>query len=143
MRSIVFAILLAFTAFSCSKKNKEIPHDQYKVTVIHDNWASTLSNANSNNKNIVLMIHASWCSICNTFINTVLTDESVEAEIGNKIIVSLIDGDKDYGKTYYNQFNATGFPTFIITDKDGIEKARRSGKMTKEEFISWITPYYN
>jgi thioredoxin-related protein len=113
------------------------------VTVIHDNWANTLSTAKSNGKNIVLMIHASWCSICNTFINTVLTDESVETEIGNKIIVSLIDGDKEYGITYYNQFNATGFPTFIIADNDGVVKAKRTGKMTKEEFISWISPYYN
>lgn len=142
MKSILLILLTTFSLISCAKKVKELPHDQYKVGVIHDNWDSTLSVANSQDKNIVLMIHASWCSICNGFINTVLTDASVETEIGNKIIVSLIDGDKDYGKPYYTQFGANGFPTFVITDKTGKEIAKRTGKMTKEEFIAWTTPFF-
>jgi thioredoxin-related protein len=142
MKGFLIVLLTTFSLISCTKKVKEIPHDQYKVEVIHDNWDSTLSAANTQDKNIVLMIHASWCSICNTFINTVLTDESVETEIGNKIIVSLIDGDKEYGKPYYTQFGASGFPTFVITDKAGNQIAKRSGQLSKEEFLSWISPHY-
>jgi len=111
---------------SCSKKVKETPLDQYKVTVVHDNWDSTKSLANSNNKNICLMIHASWCSICNTFKSDVLTDQSVENEIASNIILSLIDGDKEYGKPIYIQYGATGFPTFVITDANGNMLAKRS-----------------
>lgn len=144
MKPIILITIIACSFFliSCSKKVKETPLDQYKVSVIHDNWDSTKSLANSNNKNICLMIHASWCSICNTFKSEVLTDQSVENELANNIIMSLIDGDKDYGKPIYNQYGASGFPTFVITDANGNMLTKRSGKINKEEFINWIKPYY-
>ena len=71
-----------------------------------------------------------------------LLDQSVENELANNIIMSLIDGDKDYGKPIYNQYGASGFPTFVITDANGNMLTKRSGKINKEEFINWIKPYY-
>jgi thioredoxin-related protein len=53
----------------------------------------------------------------------------------------MIDGDMTYGKTYYNLYNASGFPTFLILDKNGSELSRKSGGMSSSEFTNWVTPY--
>lgn len=132
------AILIA----SCLKNSKEIPHQKYSVKVIHDNYDSTLNVATKADKNICLMLHAPWCKYCNKFIGDVLTDSSVKNEIGNKIIVGLINGDSDYGKKYYKQYMANGYPTFLILDNKGMLINKKPGSQSKDEFIDWIKNYY-
>ncbi|MEZ5046940.1 MAG: thioredoxin family protein [Chitinophagaceae bacterium] len=137
---LIATIFIAFT--SCQKKVKEPSLSDYKVSIIHEDWNAALLKATSNQKNVCVIFHASWCNICNTFLSTVLTDANVESEINSQLIISLIDGDKDYGKPYFNEYGGQSFPTFIIINNQGVELAKRSGGMSKTEFLTWIKPYY-
>ncbi len=137
---IVIFLMLA-CIFGCSKKVKEPNPGDYKVVIQYDNWNQMKADAGIKDQNMFLMLHASWCSICNTFKNDVLTEEEVGTILNNKIVIGLIDGDKDYGKPYMTQFNAGGFPTFLILDKNGNELAKKSGAFSKPDFLSWINPY--
>jgi thioredoxin-related protein len=139
--SIFTMIAFIFLLSSCKKKVAVTPLSDYKVTVIDENWDQTLLKAQTKDKNICLMFHASWCNICKTFIADVLTNTNVANTINNKIIVGLIDGDKTYGKPYFNQFNGDSFPTFLILDKNGQEISRRKGGMNNTEFLNWINTY--
>ena len=138
---LVVASLLILSILGCSKKVKEPNPGDYKVTIHMDNWNQMSTDAITKDQNMFLMLHASWCSICNTFKNEILTEESVATIVNNKIVVGLIDGDKDYGKPYMSQYNASGFPTFLILDKNGTELARKSGAFSKSDFLNWINPY--
>jgi thioredoxin-related protein len=131
----------AFALFNSGCKKKAVAPSSYNFTVIQENFDSTKTAAVANKQNICLMIHADWCNICNTFLAEVLTDEAVINKIKNKIVFGLIDGDKTYGKTYFNLYNIQGFPTFLILDEKGVEITRKSGGLSSAEFITWVTPY--
>jgi thioredoxin-related protein len=138
---ILFFLITSIVFTACKKKVPVTPLDEYKVTVIHEDFDGALNLASTNDKNMCLMLHADWCTICKTFIRDVLTEEEVEQAIKSKIVFALIDGDKDYGKTYFNQYNAHGFPTFLILDKHGVEIARNGGGLSKSEFLTWVNAY--
>jgi thiol:disulfide interchange protein len=87
------------------------------------------------------MIHADWCNSCNVFKTNVLNDAEIKDLLENKIVVSLIDGDKPYGQLYYNQYNAQGFPTLLVLDAEGKELKRNKGALSMNEFQSWIKDY--
>lgn len=138
---IFIVMSMAFLSLISCNKVKTTPKENYMVSVIHEDYNASLQKAQADNKNVCIMLHADWCSICKTFIADVLTDEGVAQAINGKILFALIDGDKTYGKTYYDLYKASSFPTFVITDKQGVEITKRSGKMDKTEFQNWITNY--
>jgi thioredoxin-related protein len=138
--SIAFFLFTLSVAFINCKK-KAVAPSSYNFPIIQENYDSTLLVASNANKNICLMIHASWCNTCNTFKANVLADENVVNIIKDKIVFAMIDGDKTYGKTYFNQFQLSGFPTFILLDKNGVELSRKSGGLSSSDFKTWVTPY--
>jgi thioredoxin 1 len=117
------------------------PPAGYPFYVIQDNYDTTKVIAKQQNKNIFLMVHADWCSICNQFKSSVLNDNEVKNVLENKIITSLIDGDKTYGKPYATQFGVVGFPTMFVLDADGNVLVKRKGGMDKATFLAWINNY--
>ena len=117
---------------ACYKKEKGLSQN----VVIHDNCDNILDIANVNGKSIVLTLHAYRYSFFNGLNNTVLTDENVETNIGDKIKGSLFDDDKNDGMFYYTQFESKGFPPIVFTTHNGYEIANRGGKMSKVEFNS-------
>jgi thioredoxin-related protein len=135
------AFLLIISVIACGKKVKEPSLEENKVSIHLNNWNQMSVDATAKDQNMFLMLHDSWCNICNTFKNDILTEESVGNMVNNKIVVGLIDGDKDYGKLYMNRYNANGFPSFLILDKNGNELARKSGGLGKSDFFNWINPF--
>jgi uncharacterized HAD superfamily protein len=79
--------------------------------------------------------------VCNTFKANVLTDSSVINTINNKIVFALIDGDKTYGKTYFDKYSINSFPTFVILDKNGNAIIKKIGGLSASEFKTFVTPY--
>jgi thioredoxin-related protein len=138
---VVCLVLLAslFTTYSCSKKS--LPPVNYPFTIIEDDLDAAKQSAQTNNKNIFLMVHADWCSNCQTFKTTVLQSQTVKTKLSAGIVTSLIDGDKTYGKPIANTYNVNSFPTFIILDNKGVELARKKGLMNEADFLNWINSY--
>jgi thioredoxin-related protein len=139
MKHLLFLFSIIFLATACAKK---VPEPKtYPFYIVQDNFDTTKSLALAQQKNIFLMIHADWCSVCNTFKTDVLNDASIKTFMENKIVASMIDGDKTYGKTYYDLFSVSAFPTMLVLDATGKELLRKRGTFTKEEFKVWLTPY--
>ncbi len=135
------AFLLIISVIACGKKVKELSLEENKVSFHLNNWNQMSVDAVAKTQNIFLMLPASWCSICITIKKDILTEESVGNMVNNKIVVGLIDGDKDYGKLYISRHNANGFPTFLILDKNGNELLRKTGEISKSDFLNWINPF--
>jgi thioredoxin-related protein len=132
-------ILMMLVVSSCGKK--AYPPVQYPFSIIEENLDSAKNLANSKNMNVFLMVHADWCTQCNIFKTTVLQSEDIKNTLANGIVTSLVDGDKDYGKPIASQYAVTGFPTFIILDKNGVVLQRKTGGMAEADFKKWVTPY--
>jgi thioredoxin-related protein len=142
MKKIIGLLIISIsiiTFINCGKKT--FPAVNFPFYIVQENFDTTKTIATNQDKNIFLMFHADWCSICNTFKTSVLTSIDIKNTLQNKIITSLIDGDKTYGKPYATQFGITGYPTFLVLDKSGMELSRRVGGMDEATFKAWITPY--
>ncbi len=143
MKKILFLAITfsLFTAISCKKA--ATPISDYKVTVIQEDWAAAVTTATANNKNICIMLHASWCSKCKNFISNVFTNSVVENSVAGKILIAKIDAEKNAdGPTLFKKYNGDSFPTFVIVNKNGDELAKKSGEMTQAEFLAFLQPYY-
>ncbi len=137
----LFSLLtLAILGFeNCGKKT--YPPVTIPYGVIYDNMDSAKTLAGSADKNIFLMFHAAWCNACFNFKTNVLNNADTKALLENKIVISLVEGDLTYGKPYAEQFNVTGYPTYVVLDKNGNTLIRKTGGMSAETFTQWITPY--
>jgi thioredoxin-related protein len=136
-----FLGVTVFLVIGFSNCKKSFPEVVYPFTIISDNMDSSKATAAQRNSNIFLMIHADWCSICNIFKTTVLQSDDIKNTLANGIVTSLVDGDKTYGKPIASQYNISGFPTFLILDKNGVELSRRKGVLTEDAFKTWVTPF--
>jgi thioredoxin 1 len=139
MKHLLFLFSIIFLATSSAKK---VPAPKsYPFSIVQDDFETTKSLAATQQKNIFLLIPADWCSVCNTCKTDVLNDASIKTFMENKIVASMIDGDKTYGKTYYDLFSVSAFPTMLVLDATGKELLRRRGGISKEEFKVWLGPY--
>jgi thioredoxin 1 len=134
-------ILFITTLFFANCNKKIVVPTSYALKIFDENYEGTISETNAKNQNACIMIHASWCSVCNKFKANVLTDSSVVNTINNKIVFALIDGDKTYGKTYFDKYGINSFPTFVIVDKNGNAITKLSGGLTASEFKAFVSPY--
>jgi thioredoxin-related protein len=137
----ITAILLTIGFASACKKVATTPTENYKVTTVNDDWTTAKHHATSTDKNILLMVHASWCNTCKTFIKDVLTDANLAAKVNNKMVFAIVDGEQGDGPNLQTTYAVSGFPTFIITDKNGNKLTSKSGGMTSEAFYNFIAPY--
>jgi thioredoxin 1 len=140
MKKVLAASIFIISLLTMCKL-KVNPPAGYPFYVIEDNYDTTKIIANQQNKNIFLMVHADWCSVCNQFKSSVLNDTDVKSKLENKIITSLIDGDKAYGKPYASQYGVVGFPTMFILDASGNVLVKRKGGMDKATFLAWVNNY--
>ncbi len=135
---LVIALLCVSTFSNCKKPYPEV---QYPFSIIQENLDSAKNQAASKNMNVFLMVHADWCSICNTFKTTVLQSEDIKNTLANGIVTAMVDGDKTPGKPVADKYNVTGFPTLLILDKNGTVLQRKTGGMLEADFKKWVTPY--
>jgi thioredoxin-related protein len=142
MKNVLLFSLLALTNTlfnGCSKK--PFPAVSYPFTIFQEDLAGAKTAASAQDKNIFLMIHADWCEVCNTFKTNVLQSTDIKNTLSNGIITSLIDGDKTYGKPIADTYKVTGFPTFLVLDKNGNVIIRKTGGMNESTFKAWVMPY--
>lgn len=137
----VVSCLLPIFLTAYSKKAKEPKPEDNKLAIHMDDWNLMSADAIGKVQKMLLMLHASWCSISNTFKNDTLNEASVGSRINHTIVVGLIDGDKNYGKPDMSFCDPIGFPTFLIHVKNGNEPQRNSGALRKADFLTYINPY--
>jgi thiol:disulfide interchange protein len=138
---LLLSVLLS-TSLLCCKKTAVIQLPPTSIDIVYNNFTEAKLQANNQNKNILLMIYADWCLICNDFKNKTLTDQSLADAADGKIIFALNNGEKFEGPTLFTNYGADGYPTYIITDANGTKLDKRSGAMTTQQFETWISAYY-
>jgi thioredoxin 1 len=138
---LLFSLLLLSSLMYTGCSKKPYPAVSYPFGIIQDNLDSAKAAAVTQDKNIFLMVHADWCSVCNTFKTSVLQSADIKTTLTNTIVTSLIDGDKPYGKPIADKYGVNSFPTFLILDKTGVVLATKKGNITESVFKEWVKPY--
>lgn len=106
-----------------------------KVDFREGTLVDILKIAQAENKPVMLMGYATWCSHCNAMKSTVLVDPAV-AEFYNKNFVCLsLDGEKEEGIAMRRRYHVRAFPAFLFLDKNGELLYTASGEFNAENFI--------
>jgi thioredoxin-related protein len=142
MNRFILLLLISFCFCTACKKNvATTPKEDYKIKLIEDNWNAAKAEATTNDKNIILMLHATWCNYCKTFIKDVITDQSIASALENKIVFALINAEEGDGPSLKSQYGGSGYPHFIIVESNGNKLAEKQGNTNSSEFLSLVTPY--
>jgi thioredoxin-related protein len=114
-----------------------VPAEETKGTAWQDNYEKALAQAKAENKNVLLDFTGSdWCGWCIKMVDETLskpefTDYAaknlvlVEVDFPNK--KKLSDETKKQNEELKKQFDAKGYPTFVLVNKDGKELGKQVG----------------
>src|SRR2546430_8301224 len=73
-------------------------------------------------KPLLVEVSASWCGPCHLFENSVLPDQRVQAALHGVVYVHY-DGEDGPGIAAAERYHVTAYPTFVVIDARGIERA--------------------
>jgi thioredoxin-related protein len=108
---------------------------QPKVNFREGKLADILKIANDENKPVMLMAYATWCTHCNVMKTTVLADQNVADFYNKNFICTWLNAEKEEGITIRKRYNVRAFPTFLFLDKNGELLYVASGEIKTEDFI--------
>src|SRR5262249_45526976 len=96
-----------------------------------------IKQAATSKKPLVLEFGASWCGPCKIFEQTVLPDAEVQKAIGDVVFVRY-DAEVAPGDAAAARFRVDAFPTFLVIDRQGVERSRRRGSVDTAAFIEFL-----
>jgi thioredoxin-related protein len=126
MKKLIWLAVLFVSAFSVA---------QPKVDFLEGQLPDIFKIAKTENKPVMLMGYATWCSHCNLMKSTVLIDPAVSDFFNKNFICTQIDGESADGIAMRKRYNVKAFPTFLFLDSNGELLYTASGEFTAENFI--------
>lgn len=127
----IFLLLLTVIMFN----NSFAQHAGSKVDFKDVDLEMAIEMAKQNNLLIYCNFSTSWCGPCKTLFADVYCDQQVGDLMNKKFISLYIDAEAKEWIEVTKKFKIGGFPTMIILDATGKEKARMMGAMSKSKFL--------
>lgn len=119
------ALLLPMTGQAAAQGDPQPPVDDL------------IAKAKAAGKPLVIDFYAVWCKPCKKFKAETLPDKQVQAVIGD-VLFHAYDAEKGNGKKAAKRYGVRGFPTFLVIDHSGKERARTMGFQTVSRFVGFV-----
>ena len=101
--------------------------------------AAEIARAAAEDKPLVVELHTTWCGPCRHFESVTLADARVQSALRAVHFVRY-DAEQSPGKEIEAHLEASGYPTFVVIDRSGSVRLRKSGAAHGEEGIaSFVT----
>ena len=124
MKKIYFLLLLTIAAYGQPKIN------------FHDaKLSEVLKIAQAQNKPIMYMGYADWCSHCNKMKNEVFTEASVIDFFNDNFVCAWQDMEAGDGLAVRKKYNVKAFPVFLFLDQKGELLYSAHGEFSAQNFI--------
>jgi thioredoxin-related protein len=108
---------------------------QPKVNFHEGQLPEILKMASDENKPVMLMAYATWCTHCNLMKTTVLADQAVADFYNGNFVCTWVDAEKEDGIAIRKRYNVKAFPAFLFLDKNGDLLYTASGEFKSGDFI--------
>ena len=92
-----------------------------------------LNSAKLNNKYLFIDFYTKWCGTCKLFDSFINTDTSFQKYLNKSFVFLKVNAEEKEGIMLKNKYSVNGYPTFLITDFQGMELGRIVGFKNKEE----------
>lgn len=134
----IFALIMILSIVSCGKQRTEQPLTTapFKATL-----AEAKAAAADGNKAIVLDFYTDWCTWCKRLDTVVMVDTSVIGFFKNEMVLLKVNAEQDTALA--KQYFVSGYPTVVLTDKNGEEIDRIVGYLDAAEFLKTLRDYKN
>ncbi|MGN0280854.1 MAG: thioredoxin family protein [Prevotella sp.] len=83
--------------------------------------------AKAEQKLLFMDFYTDWCGPCKMMANTIFPQKEVGDYLNPRLVCIKVDAEKGEGVELAKQFKIKAYPTFIITDAEGVEKGRFVG----------------
>ncbi|HTR53511.1 MAG TPA: thioredoxin family protein, partial [Kofleriaceae bacterium] len=88
-------------------------------------------------KPLILEFSTDWCAACKLFEARTLPDARVQGALAGVVLVRY-DAEKAPGEAAAERYQVSAYPTFLVIDKQGAERARQVGGLAPPEFVDWL-----
>lgn len=102
----------------------------------HGSWQDVLAKAVQLNKPVFVDIYTTWCGPCRQMSNTVFPLQEVGDFYNEHFINYKLDAEKGEGIKLSEDFEVTGYPTYVFIQPDGQMFYRSVGSMPVKHFLS-------
>ena len=86
-------------------------------------------------KPLVVEISATWCEPCRAFERSTLPDPRVKKAL-DAVFYARYDADETNGSAVVDRYGVRAYPTFLVIDRAGVERARFTGSMDAQRFVA-------
>lgn len=86
-------------------------------------------------KPLVIEVSATWCGPCRAFTQSTLPDVRVQKALA-AVFYARYDADDVNGAAVVDRYGVNAYPTFLVIDRAGIERARFTGSMDAAMFVA-------
>jgi thioredoxin-related protein len=130
MKKLLTLLFFAFCLLSFGQK---------QTLFLDVNYDAALTQSKKENKPLVLMFYAKWCSHCNKMKSEVFVEPDVISFFSSNYICVAIDAESSIGGSlknkFQNKFLVKSYPTFAFLDSNENLLMCMAGEFKKEVFI--------
>lgn len=105
---------------------------------IQDDPVAAFSQAQRENKLVLIDFYGVWCPPCQLLSSQGFTDARVKTLL-DKMVVLQLDADKDASWSLKSRYGITGYPTTLVANSNGDELGRYLGFEDADAFSSWLS----
>jgi thioredoxin 1 len=130
---------LSIAMISCS--NSQADEDandggKYSIRFYKGSLENAAASAKKENRQLFVMVHASWCAVCKKIKREVLPQKELGDFFNAHFVNIMVDFDSDEGKILRKQYEVTGTPTFLYLSAQGRLLNKTSGFQGPGELIA-------
>ena len=150
LRSLVIFLMLFFGANlayqlvfpSNTVASNDVKHASFKQVTSLAQLQNEVTNANTQDKTVMVDLYADWCIACKEFEKYTFTDTQVQKALANTVWlqIDMTDFDSTENAELVRHYTILGLPSILFFDLQGNEltKQRTTGFMKATEFTSHV-----
>jgi thiol-disulfide isomerase/thioredoxin len=131
LRALAATLLLVAAFAQPSRAADRVHWDQA------GDFASALGRAKGSKKLVFVDVYATWCGPCKLLDQDVYTD-STAAAAANRLVCRKVDAERGEGPALAERYAVHFYPTLLVLDDTGKERARQTGFVPADRFTRFI-----
>ena len=116
--------------------------NESNINFFEGSYGDALKHAKEMKKPLFIDFYADWCTPCKQMEKYAFNDHDVYSHINNNFVAVKVNVEYFEGMDVADEFHIKTYPTIVILDKRGREKARVTGYQTSEELLKFILPHH-